>query len=112
MNECFEGRHQCDETISVCKNNYGSYSCECQHGYTQLQDKKTCVQESILTYNYKYVHPSPFIAVGSLQCAVNNGGCSHICTDINGGIQCSCETGFELESDKTSCTGEMNRKEY
>ena len=26
------------------------------------------------------------------ECDENNGGCSHICTNINGGHQCSCPT--------------------
>ena len=42
------------------------------------------------------------------ECEVNNGGCAHTCTNVEGGFICSCEEGFILASDKMSC-GELGR---
>ena len=40
------------------------------------------------------------------ECATNNGGCAHICTDTEGSFTCSCNSGFELASNGLSCNGE------
>ena len=39
------------------------------------------------------------------ECQLNNGGCSHLCNNMEGSFQCACLTGFELDvnSDK-NCT--------
>ena len=39
------------------------------------------------------------------ECAENNGGCSHICTNEPGSRQCTCREGFALDSDGQSCFG-------
>ena len=44
----------------------------------------------------------------SNQCATNNGGCDHNCTDLIPGYLCSCDPGFLLDSDGHSCNGESN----
>ena len=40
------------------------------------------------------------------ECATDNGGCAHICTDTEGSFTCSCNSGFELASNGLSCNGE------
>ena len=40
-------------------------------------------------------------------CAVNNGGCAQICTDTQASFECSCNTGYILDSDGLSCRGMM-----
>ena len=40
------------------------------------------------------------------ECATNNGGCAHICTNTDGSFVCSCRTGFTLASDGLGCNGE------
>ena len=38
------------------------------------------------------------------ECEQDNGGCDHICTESEGSFQCSCRSGFNLESDGRSCS--------
>ena len=42
------------------------------------------------------------------ECAVENGGCQHTCTDSEGSFACSCNSGFELGADGRSCLGSSN----
>ena len=39
------------------------------------------------------------------ECAVSNGGCEQICTDITLGNTCSCYSGYSLDANLNSCTG-------
>ena len=39
------------------------------------------------------------------ECATNNGGCDHKCQNYDGGHYCSCNTGYRLASDGTTCEG-------
>ena len=42
------------------------------------------------------------------ECVNNNGGCAHTCTNFVGGFNCSCNDGFQLMNDKTSCKCKCN----
>ena len=44
------------------------------------------------------------------ECATNNGGCAHICTDTEGSFTCSCRSGFELASNGLDCNGEEGKE--
>ena len=46
-------------------------------------------------------------ALGWNQCAVNNGGCSHLCiANIDGrGHHCACPTHYSLSPDNVTCLG-------
>ena len=46
-----------------------------------------------------------FILTDINECGVSNGGCSHICTNTEGGFECSCRVGYTLDSDRKSCSG-------
>jgi len=40
------------------------------------------------------------------ECATNNGGCEHYCTNTIGSFNCSWGTGYELSGNGLNCTGE------
>ena len=40
------------------------------------------------------------------ECSSTNGGCNHVCTNTIGTFLCSCNSGYELESDQRTCVGE------
>lgn len=40
------------------------------------------------------------------ECQTNNGGCSHYCSDLKLGFNCSCAAGYSLKMDKRTCEGE------
>ena len=42
------------------------------------------------------------------ECLVNNGGCSHNCTNLDATFICSCPTGYELDSTKLNCVGKIS----
>lgn len=37
------------------------------------------------------------------ECAVNNGGCQHICKNTVGSYECACNNGFTLHENKHDC---------
>ena len=39
------------------------------------------------------------------ECEVNNGNCTQVCTNTNGGYLCACTSGFVLSADAKTCTG-------
>ena len=42
------------------------------------------------------------------ECLVNNGGCSHNCTNLDATFICTCPTGYELDSSKLNCVGKIS----
>ena len=39
------------------------------------------------------------------ECLSNNGSCHHFCRDLDGNYTCSCNTGYQLNSDGQTCEG-------
>ena len=39
------------------------------------------------------------------ECLDNNGGCDHNCTNTIGSFVCSCQPGYDLDSDRLTCIG-------
>lgn len=50
MNECELGTDECTQR---CTNTEGSYTCQCNDGYTLDSDMKTCTGNGQLNVNYK-----------------------------------------------------------
>ena len=50
-----------------------------------------------------YVCTAGECVVKAQGCAANNGGCEQGCRDWDGGYECSCDTGYRLAEDGTSC---------
>ena len=42
------------------------------------------------------------------ECENAIGGCNHVCTNTIGSFLCSCNAGYELDSDQRTCVGEYN----
>eukprot|EP00731_Ephydatia_muelleri_P037202 Em0418g1a len=59
--------------------------CSCKTGFGLSTNSKTCVDID--------------------ECQMNNGNCSHFCTNTNGSFTCSCRIGFALGGDNKTCTG-------
>lgn len=44
-----------------------------------------------------------FALTGTNDCALNNGGCSHLCFWCQRAVRCACPMGMELLSDLRTC---------
>ena len=51
-----------------------------------------------------------FFNVDINECNINNGNCSQNCTNTIGSYSCSCNVGFSLHLDNTTCVGMCNIK--
>ena len=41
------------------------------------------------------------------ECATNNGGCEHNCTNNPGNFTCSCNAGYTINNDWFNCDGKI-----
>ena len=41
------------------------------------------------------------------ECGENTDGCQHICTNYDGGYNCSCYLGYSLDANLRDCSGIM-----
>ena len=46
------------------------------------------------------------------ECSVNNGGCQHLCVNLEGSFECQCQDGFQLSSNGRDCSGKQWHMKY
>ncbi|XP_066271717.1 mucin-22-like [Branchiostoma lanceolatum] len=80
VDECADETDDCSPYAS-CSNTPGSFSCDCNSGYSG--DGVTCTDVD--------------------ECASNNGGCGGTCTNSAGSFRCSCGNGYVLNDDGLTC---------
>lgn len=66
--------------VKDCEDQQGAFKCVCKPGWRGV----TC-------------------SLDVNECASSNGGCQHICSNVEGSYQCSCRAGFNLHPDKHGC---------
>ncbi len=73
-----------------------------KHGYCgqsfACSDMTLVLQNVFLSPDAREVRP----------CTVNNGECEHFCNDSTGQVVCSCFTGFSLDANTKTCSGELS----
>ncbi|KAK7092485.1 hypothetical protein V1264_008223 [Littorina saxatilis] len=127
INECAEKSHNCQQ---ICNNTDGGYSCLCEKGYNRVSSGQ-CVQSSSTqnicsnsgcSQGCKVVQ-DPATNTNVARCFCPSGYdldptdnkacedhdecqdsvCAQKCNNTQGGFNCSCYNGFQLNSDQRTC---------
>lgn len=54
-----------------------------------------------------YTYIMIFSVVGLNECERDNGGCAHSCEKLVIGYRCLCPTGYQLERNNRTCSGNV-----
>ena len=111
VNECNSNNGNCAQ---VCTNTVGSYSCSCNTGYRLASDSRTCSGKQHIFCFYNYFHvikfdlDSIFVLLSDInECSANTDNCAQTCTNTIGSYTCGCNSGYRLDSNGRTCTGEI-----
>uniref|UniRef100_A0A8C5C8W0 Signal peptide, CUB domain, EGF-like 2 n=1 Tax=Gadus morhua TaxID=8049 RepID=A0A8C5C8W0_GADMO len=124
VDECKFNNGGCQHT---CVNTMGSYECRCNQGFFLSDNQHTCIHRSVEGLNcmnkeHGCAHicketpkggvacecrPGFELARNQRDCIITcnhgNGGCQHICEDMEDGPICRCHVRYTLQPDKSSC---------
>ncbi|XP_068220454.1 LOW QUALITY PROTEIN: uncharacterized protein [Palaemon carinicauda] len=125
VDECEVNNGGCE---GACFNKVGTHQCYCPRGYRLATNGKTCIdknecllrnghgpcQDTCTNTEGGYICSCDSIPGTHLgadnhtcedvdECAINNGGCSHICLNTFGQIFCTCPEGFIMAMDWKTC---------
>ena len=125
INQCQAGSNNCDQ---ICINNGQSFTCSCNSGYTLDQNGRTC-NGVLLWCSYRIaltiIYTCLLVAegLGRLvahsssvlfhfpadinECSANTDNCAQTCSNTVGSFTCGCNSGFTLDSNGRTCSGEM-----
>lgn len=128
VDECLVLNGTCEH---ICVNTRGSFQCSCRPGYQLHIDGRTCVGQSPPRHSPHCGLPAHFshlvrlipvhisetkkhhkwylslsfcVCVDIDECKLQNGGCSHTCSNSPGGHSCHCPPPLLLGTDNITCS--------
>ena len=102
INECSILNGDCHHT---CVNTEGSFYCNCRDGYELASNNKTCQGEFWIFEVIALFLAFTFITALAVFSCDNTTNCTQNCIRLFGVEQCSCNIGYELDTDNTTCLG-------